>query len=344
MVPEIDEYEFDVTIDLDKDPIEICFTPDQPLPANPEVTVTLKKGDGTLSNGIDTIPPKSELPVSPVENSCSDIPTYCVDYEPAEGDSEAEVWINEDPTNPVIPGFVGFGVAKFEINTNHYRATSFCVYNVAGGVGCLQGIQCNTDSVIVMLDSYDLDLSGAKNNNGDSSQFTNFDCVPVKIVEVDKDSIPAIIPETSVVLPVDISLPDGVVIAANHSITIIFNFDLPAGWSQQEFEDNLQVIYYDEDTGSWKSDGISNVTVDWDTPTSGNISFETKHLTQFAASSKSTGGSGVKDGDDSQSASGGGCSVASTNHDISTGSAMANTLLLLLPLIIIRFRKKRKGE
>lgn len=56
-------------------------------------------------------------------------------------------------------------------------------------------------------------------------------------------------------------------------------------------------------------------------------------------------GSGL-DGDggggDTESLSGRGCSVAPGKHNMPIGSGLANILLLLLPLVIIRFRNKRK--
>jgi hypothetical protein len=314
-------YGFNVLIDLNKYPVEVCFIPDQPL--NNDPIVTYAAGDGTLRTVDQTIiPPGDGFAVSPVDDSCPDRPAYCVYYSPDDDDSEVEIRIDEDPDNPVFPGFLGSGVAVFEIDKDHETATSFCIYNKSGGSGCLRDNPCNTDyesGVFVEFDPDDLDMSEGEGKI----------CIPVKIAEVDPDSIPPI-PNIGITGISDITLPDGVVIGKGRTLTIIFSFELPTGWSRQEFADSLLVLYYDEDTNSWKSDGISDINIHWDTPTSGTIAFKTNHLTPFAASAKKDTASSTAGAD-----SGGGCSINAAGRNMPVGSALANTILIFLPLLIL---------
>lgn len=337
-------YKFNVTIDLETDPIEVCFTPDRQLDTDPLVTVTLDYGKGTLSNGTDTSPPEVSLVVSPSDNPCSGFPTYCVDYKYTDKDSKVKIRIEEDPDNTVISGYVAREVASFMVDGHDNSATSFCIYNIAGGSGSLDDDPCDTNDysgVTVESDAYDLDIRHATDEDGNKLHLTDYDCIPIRIADVDPDSIPPV-PNIGVTGVNDISLLDGVLIDKGQSLTITLYFQLPDTLSQQEFENNLQVLYYDEDSGRWRAEGISNVAVEWDTPTSGTISFTTIHLTRFAASSaKNSGGGDNSGGGGTQAASGGGCSVASGNHNMPIGSVLANTLIMLLPLIVLGIRRRR---
>jgi hypothetical protein len=129
-----------------------------------------------------------------------------------------------------------------------------------------------------------------------------------------------------------------VVVADGKIVTITLDFELPAGWNKEEFEKNLQVLYYDEDEGRWKSDGIDNdnLIVEWDSGTSGTVTFNTTHLTKFAATSKST----TSSSSDGTQATSTGCAIDAKSHDISLGSVIANMLILSLPFIILGIRRK----
>ena len=72
---------------------------------------------------------------------------------------------------------------------------------------------------------------------------------------------------------------DGVSIDQNHTFTVTMSFQLPAGMSQQEFTDSLEIRYFDAGDQQWKTDGISNVRINWANQT---ILFEVSHLTRFA--------------------------------------------------------------
>ncbi len=73
---------------------------------------------------------------------------------------------------------------------------------------------------------------------------------------------------------------DGVSIRQNHTFTITMSFQLPEGMSTDEFEDTLQIRYFDAAAHAWATDGISNVRINWANST---IMFDVSHLSKFAA-------------------------------------------------------------
>jgi hypothetical protein len=72
----------------------------------------------------------------------------------------------------------------------------------------------------------------------------------------------------------------GVTIDQNHTFTVTMSFQLPAGMTQTEFENTLELRYFDAGAQQWKTDGISNVRINWLNYT---ILFDISHLTKFAA-------------------------------------------------------------
>jgi hypothetical protein len=99
--------------------------------------------------------------------------------------------------------------------------------------------------------------------------------------------------------------------------------------------------------GNWESGGIKIIDIQWDSDTSGTITFTTTHLTTFAASSKQasqSGGDSNNTETQSTSAGGTGCSVTSTDYKMFTGSAITNTLIFLLPLIVFGISRKRNKK
>jgi hypothetical protein len=80
--------------------------------------------------------------------------------------------------------------------------------------------------------------------------------------------------------------------------------------------------------------------VEWDSDTSGMITFNTTHLTKFAATSKRTTSSDNNGSSNGTQAASSGCAINAKNHDISMGSAIANILIFSLPLIILGIKRK----
>ncbi|MBW2010621.1 MAG: hypothetical protein JRI32_02955 [Deltaproteobacteria bacterium] len=73
---------------------------------------------------------------------------------------------------------------------------------------------------------------------------------------------------------------DGVTIDENHTFTVTMSFQLPQGMSQQDFEDTLEIAYFDAGKQAWLTDGIANVRINWANST---VMFEVSHLTRFVA-------------------------------------------------------------
>jgi hypothetical protein len=327
--------EYDVIIELNNDPVEICFAPDNPLNTDP--IVTLAVGSGVLI-------PASGSTVPPVDDPCQDIQDgylYCVYYTVDGIDTEVEIHIDEDPDFAVVDGYPGFGIASFNIDTANERASSFYLYNDAGGIGYLIDNLCN-ESVSVEIAPGALDLSGLGANPGDY--------VLVEIAEVNPTGIPATY-GTDVKI-YDIALPDGVEIAAGQTMLITLDFEIPLGMSQQEFLDNFNVMYYDKNMARWDLSVISNVTVNFDTM---DITFTTTRPGMFVASYNNDGGSvgGDINLSSSRNSSGSGvgvdgwlgCSLVPGTHNNMTGlSAIANAGIFLLLLIAMRIKKRRDKE
>jgi hypothetical protein len=263
-----------------------------------------------------------------------------VEYTSAEDDEEVEIWFEEDPDDPVYQGFLGFQVAYFEVDPDHDHATSFCVYPVTRCRGFMRGEKCDKDDVTFDMDVDDLDLSDAKDEHG--NPLSEIDCIPVRIVDIETDTIPKKVPHKKVTKLYDINLYGGVTIASGKNVTITMRFQLAEG-SKKDFDKGkkgFEVYYYNEATGNWESRGIRIVDVQWDSDTSGAVSFTTPHLTTFAVSAKGVDSNSADTGSASGETSG--CSVTSTDHKMFTGSAIANILIFLLPLIVFGISRKRK--
>jgi len=331
---------FDVLISFSGgpvDPIEICFTPDKPLNENADPSVSLIKPVVNPDFSEGTVPPRLD--------PCSELLSYCVPYTPNQGDSEVEIRIDEDPTNPVIPGYPGFEIANFLVGPDYIQATSFCIDNGGGGSGFLQD-PCNMMKGVII----EFDPGVLVDGNGDPLPSDACSAI-VRIVEVDPSSIPPP-PDKGLVLMFDVSfVPEGVLIKQDMTVKVTLRFELPPGLTQQEFEDHLQVLYYDigDNPGpaaGWKADGISNPVINWDTMT---ISFLTNHFTTLAAFSKqSLPSDPSSDNYSEDDLQGRGCSLTAANYHMSLGSGIANTLIMFIPLVVLditkrRIQKKRKN-
>jgi hypothetical protein len=172
----------------------------------------------------------------------------------------------------------------------------------------------------------------------------------VRIVEVDPDRLPPP-PDKGLVLMFDVSfVPEGVLIKKDMTVKVTLRFELPSELTQQEFEDHLQVLYYDigDNPGpaGWKADGISKPVINWDTMT---ISFLTSHFSTLAAFSKQNLPPDQSAGNYSEDElQGRGCSLTAANYHMSLVSGIANALIMFIPLVVLditkrRIQKKRKN-
>lgn len=193
---------------------------------------------------------------------------------------------------------------------------------------------CSTQDLDIYFDAGDLTNLGAG-------------CNIISFVEVDPASLPAP-PNEAAALLCDISLPAGVTITPGRTVTVALGIRRPERITLADFEANLKIYYYNGVTGNWKviaRTGDGSATINWDDAieTTGTATFETDHLSTFAATSESVdtgGGDSGDSGTQSTSSGGGGCSVAPTVVNISSGPALINVLIFLLPLIGIKIRRR----
>ena len=300
------------------------------------------------------VPDSGSEKITPVDNPCQDNSDliYCVDYDESEDlkDTIVDIWIDE--RTPCVPESPGFAIARFKKNLDHDYATSSCITEDGGIVSLIPDL-CKPDdvSVEVEIGSGNLDLSGA----GLSSCYVG---VLMSIVNIDPTTDDLSIPNIPIVV-YDISLPDGGNIASGRNLTVRLNFELTDGFTRSNYDSGARVFEIKscdegcDNMANWISVGTPTVVWASQSPdeTEGTFTFTTDHLTTFAATSKSTqdsSGDGDSDGDNSgtQALGGGGggssCSVTPTIKSASMGSAIANTLILLLPLLIAGIRKRKK--
>ncbi len=231
-------------------------------------------------------------------------------------------------------GTPGSETASFNIDDRYIRATSSCIDNAAGGTADMVDDDCGGNIVSLEIGPGDL-----------VDQVTklplNLGCSIVKIAVINPADAPSV-SNTGVTMLVDINLPVGVDVAPDHTLTVTLSFD-PTGWDNRaEFESNLQIFHLN-DLNQWEviargSNGTA--VVNWDNAT---IQFESDDFSAFTASSRqntpeTSGDSGG--GDDTETLSGRGCSVAKSSHNMSIGSVLANISILLLPLFIFGIKRK----
>lgn len=332
---------FDVTIDLDAEPISICFIPDQPLPVNPMVSREI--GTGTVQHGTEEIPTtKQELEVFPsYDGSCEEQPLYCVDYTPSQEDNEIKIKITEgDP--PIITGDPGTQIASFMADPFYNRLDYFCLDNDIGGVF---GVCSTTEEIILEFDAGAL-------ANIDGTPWIADPCTMVRVDELDQPPGNNF-PDRIVTAPIDINLPQGITLANGRYVTISQKINWPSGWSGYELLNSMTIYYCDnpdDPTPEWKNDGTHPISIqlDKDSSSTGTLTYATSHLSVFAASFKQDSQQTSPDDNGTQSqgggGGGGGCTIIKDGYQISESSALANTLILFLPLILIGIRWLRKVE
>lgn len=177
------------------------------------------------------------------------------------------VSINIAETVPLVSGSPSSKAFTFEVSAQLIQTTSTNVTNALGGTASIMGTQDNTKVYVPPFAIAGADASEAVTltieRYGDPGD-------PVKGTT-----------DTSASAVYDFSFDEeGVSIDVNHTFTVTMSFILPTGMTQAEFESTLQVRYFDAGDQQWKTDGISNVRINW---TNLTIMFDVSHLTEFAA-------------------------------------------------------------
>ena len=180
--------------------------------------------------------------------------------------SDNMVLIRIQETVPLVSGSPGGKTFTFEVSTNMVTTSSTNITNATGGSTSIMGTQDNTEIYVPPFA-----IAGA---DSDSQAITltieRYGDPGDSVHETDANSVTAVY---------DFKFEDGVSIDENHTFTITMSFQLPAGMTQQEFEDTLVMKYFDAGDQQWKTDGISNVRINWVNST---IIFEVSHLSEFA--------------------------------------------------------------
>lgn len=304
---------FYADINLNSDPIKICFSADQLLISDPDVYKL--KGNGSIDS------------LTLFEYPCSDLPVYCLYYNNEKDGEKVKIKIEE--SDPIIPGDSGYGYAEFYINAEHEHVVSFCIYKEKPGYGFLQSEDCEeTNRVEIFIEAGDFN-------------YLNDNCNIFFIAETDKTAF--FVPEGINIISVyEISPSVGVEMNSGHTIEIEMYFELIDGSTRSDYDNGikiLSILYYD-DLGAWKLDGITfNYTTDvqWKNNVMGMASFQTSHFSAFAVTSQIVPEiENVDDIETEATTDSGSCSLI-TGQQKNIGTIGANLLILfLLPFIARR--------
>lgn len=192
-----------------------------------------------------------------------------IDYTANANDNLVRIKIEE--TTPLVPGSPASKTFSFEVGTNLVMTSSTNVTNATGGTARIMGTQDNTEIYVPPFA-----IAGA---DSDSQAITltieRYGDPGDDVHGTDANSVTAVY---------DFKFEDGVSVDENHTFTVTMSFQLPAGMTQQEFEDTLVVKYFDAGDQQWKTDGITNVRINWANST---IIFEVNHLSEFAGFTQS---------------------------------------------------------
>jgi hypothetical protein len=251
------------------------FYSDKYLNADPVVTVA--EGSGSLG----------PFTVNSARNR------FEINYTADPADTIVKIKIEEDSNDPLVIGDPASRTFTFEVGSNLVQTGSTNVTNAIGGTASIMGTQDNTEVYVPPFA-----IAGA---DGDTQALS----LTIERYGDPGDSVEGTT-DTSVSAVYDFSFDEeGVSIDVNHTFTVTMSFELPDGMTQDEFESTLEMRYFDAGDQQWKTDGISNVRINWANST---IIFEVSHLTKFAAFTPSdTNGDDDNDNDDDGD---GGCFIA----------------------------------
>ena len=170
-------------------------------------------------------------------------------------------------TNPLVSGSPASKDFAFEVSTNLVMTSSTNVTNAIGGSTSIMGTQDNTEIYVPPFA-----IAGADDTQAVALIIERYGDPGDAVTGTSDSTVSAVY---------DFKFDEtGVSIDENHTFTVTMSFQLPAGMTQQEFEDTLEMRYFDAGDQEWKTDGISNVRINWLNYT---IMFEVSHLSKFAA-------------------------------------------------------------
>ncbi|HUT29225.1 MAG TPA: carboxypeptidase regulatory-like domain-containing protein [Sedimentisphaerales bacterium] len=219
------------------------------LPLNAEPNIIVIDGNGALH----------DFTSNPAINR------FTIVYDACESDNLVRINIAE--TDPLVPGDAAGKTFSFEVGSNLVQTSSTNVTNATGGEAAIMGTQDNTKIYVPPFA-----IAGANDTQALTLTIERYGD-PGDAVEGSNDTTASAV--------YDFKFDEeGVSIDVDHTFTVTMSFQLPQGMSQQEFEATLEIRYFDAGEHQWKTDGISNVRINWANNT---IMFEISHLTKFAA-------------------------------------------------------------
>jgi beta-lactam-binding protein with PASTA domain/protocatechuate 3,4-dioxygenase beta subunit len=227
--------------------LSLEFHSDLPLNAEPNIIVV--DGNGALH----------DFTSNPANNR------FTIVYDACESDNLVRINIAE--TDPLVPGSAAGRTFSFEVGSNLVQTSSTNVTNATGGEAAIMGTQDNTKIYVPPFA-----IAGANDTQALTLTIERYGD-PGDAVEGSNDTT------ASAVYDFEFD-EEGVSIDVDHTFTVTMSFQLPQGMSQEEFEATLEIRYFDAGDHQWKTDGISNVRINWANNT---IMFEISHLTKFAA-------------------------------------------------------------
>ncbi len=220
------------------------FSSNRDLSAAPEVTIVA--GEGTLGS----------LTSNAARNR------FEIQYTAHADDTLVRLQIRE--TTALVPGNLGSQTFSFEVSSNLVMTNTTNVTNATGGTASIMGTQDNTQVYVPPFAIAGTDSTEA---------------VPLTI-ERYGDPGDTVAGDQTATAVYDFKFEDqNVQVEQNHTFTVTMSFRLPAGMTQEEFESSLSIKYFDVGDEQWKTDGITNVRINWVNQT---IMFEVSHLTKFA--------------------------------------------------------------
>jgi hypothetical protein len=187
------------------------FYSDQDLLAAPQVSIV--QGSGTLGS----------------LTSNSALNRFNIDYTADASDTLVKIKIEE--TTPIVTGNPGSRIFSFEVTQNLVATSSTNVTNATGGTASIMGTQDNT---VVYVPPFA--IAGA---SSDTQALT----LTIERYGDPGQNLPGA-PGTTASAVYDFEFDQqGVTIDTNHTFTVTMSFQLPAGMSQTEFENTLEIRY-----------------------------------------------------------------------------------------------------
>ena len=262
--PQQDITGMDIVVDIPKPPV---FTVHSIVTTDGSVTLSMEfhSEPNLVSEPFIAVVPGTGNGFLGVLTSNPALNRFEIDYTVDVFDDIVQIEISE--ANPIVPGNPASKTFTFEVSSNLVQTSSTNVTNAMGGKTKIMGTQDNTGVYVPPFA-----IAGAS----DTQALT----LTIERYGDPGDAVPGTT-ATSVSAVYDFEFDEGgVSIDVDHTFTVTMSFQLPEGMSPEAFEDSLEIRYFDAGDQQWKTDGISNVRINW---ASSTITFDVNHLTKFAA-------------------------------------------------------------